>query len=1679
MSKLRRKFIAVLAVLFCALLALSTALFIPTNKTAGASSTDNGLNVGNLINSGTGTNISINRSNLTTLYARLTGNSNATFSTVKGLVSGGATLNGQEIRAKASGKTATVSDTVGEFTVNVGGMDWIPTYLSKNSDNEVILTLWLAQSSLVYSLTGTTSGKLHEWGAFSSVAVSDTTLACSMYSTSKIRSYLVGSKYASVKNQTTPDATSIQYITWSNFINNYGNLIATPETVEWQKTQSAITDRERIDGGGGMNYNTVNECWGVPSSNPSTWSGNSNKAIYNNTYYYGAWKEDKLWLPSMTETGCNDKWYGLWRLSKTQLKNPNYAYWLRTGGSAADDNIKNVCYISPKGNINDADVTVTIVNDEYFTARPAFHLNLTKAEYLLPAPKDVENTYNGSEQKLADLTEKPDWYSEYLTVYSSNMTVEYPTTNDGDMLNATDSGYEVKVTISSGSDYRWADGTDGSIPKTFKFKITKKKVKVKFTAGGNVFLAGSSVPSDENGTNYPTAEFDSGQIANDDAGTDRCPKIKTKYQNSYVPPTTPGNYTASAELEYEAGVPQNYELDTTTSSINFTVTAREITVPTLSGESGLTYDGDEHTVTVTNHSSDIKYAVYRDDGTKIDSIDGTAQTFIIKDAGDYKVTFSLADDEACTWKNKNSSAPFDEEFTVEKREITLTLTGDDEFKGGSWSKGSEKKFEISIAGAVGGEDVQLYVYLTKKDGSGKQSLSATDGKYTISGSLFKGEYILYCELTDPSADSGNEYKKGNYKIKYAVDGKLQTAFEVTSSQVKPDEIELEWGYKIEGDNAILSFGEGNKVTYNGKDITVILKTTDNELADMGVKREGTLEGATTRKNANGVYDAETVYTVTVKLVAYSEDFAFEGATITFNWYISKAQFDLSSLNSVVKWGYTARDVTYTYDKTAGIQYEGGGPDGNIVLAIKEGLPDWLTPNYGGVCSGSAVKDDYIAKILSFDSSNDNYELIEDDANWLELPWKIVPRTLSTDKWTAVQYENGAVTVPPTLIIMTYNPYIKYAYYEDEDRSGTPITDYKQLTYAEGSTAVYYAWAYIDESEQNNWILSEKGDNPHYFEIGKAKQAVEITITAGGTYDGTAQNATIEIVRGAEGITLESFDIKYYKSDDTEIGSAPVNAGNYYVIVTLKEDFTEGFYIKSGDSQTFEIKKRVLEVPKYDGSLTYDGAVRDVAKLCGLPDGWENYIDITIAGTGGNTDTVVKNMGRYSVTFSIKNGINTTDIRNVEWNTDSSVTKTLPQIVYIDVEQLELNAKSWHNNKYYSRIEFEEENAENFLVYKVYNENGAEVDYGTVLGSVGEMFTVEVTVGTEHGDNVVIKFASGVSARFEFYTDGGQTPTEVALPTIADLTFNGENQTFVVNYGEFEQYIELDLSLSDVSVLTQFNAGEYTVYFKIKSGQNAVWADTGDRKSIAVTFKMKVLVLDEPQVKSGERFTYSGSAQSATLNIDAAILARFMKIEGDYTATNAGDYTFTLSIDPSFAGNVVWASAAQGVDTVKTVDWTIEKARVSVKWTQSGDVPELDIPEEFKDLDVEYEIRDENGSLVTPDQMEAGKTYTVTAKLKEGSAANYEFVDDSGKSLTNPATTDGMKFEYSTGVDDGSSFPWWILAVAAGALLLILALIIIVVKKRQTADGEDFDDYYGDDYDYDEEEEIDDFDDEDF
>lgn len=249
-------------------------------------------------------------------------------------------------------------------TVTFGGIVWNVMYVSKadytangTDKGDVIVTLWQADVTSP-DLNGGNSTKVYT-SAYSGSTASDTpndAFPSAMYGSSLVRSTLVGSKYSTTRTSL-DKTTGVQDAHWKLFTtegsattNGYAKELATPANMAWQEVQYSSNGTN-----GNYSWYFPNDAW-APTKLPATVQSTSGWYYKSGNYYnysdnstattpvYSEWKNDKLWLPSMVETGWGDTTYenkqgtagsGLWDASAAQCaatgsSTVSYA-WLRSG----------------------------------------------------------------------------------------------------------------------------------------------------------------------------------------------------------------------------------------------------------------------------------------------------------------------------------------------------------------------------------------------------------------------------------------------------------------------------------------------------------------------------------------------------------------------------------------------------------------------------------------------------------------------------------------------------------------------------------------------------------------------------------------------------------------------------------------------------------------------------------------------------------------------------------------------------------------------------------------------------------------------------------------------------------------------------------------------------------------------------------------------------------------------------------------------------------------------------------------------------------------------------------------------------------------------------------------------------------------------------------------------------
>ena len=508
--------------------------------------------------------------------------------------------------------------------------------VDKDSDgsNDIIVTFWLAESSIKSSWQ-------NSWSS------SSTSLAypSNMYGTSYVRARINGGKYAQpyTNSGCTTKATGVistaYFKSYSNFdtisssdmISDFKkytisktsggsdlyNYIVEPKYVTWQLQENP----KGMSGGQGfLATNFPND------GSSQTKSDDENKGFPTGFNYisktgYEAWTNDKLWLPSISETG----WYswsdGIWGIDEAQRANETDC-WLRTGDN---ESARESGYLYPNGN-NSGSSTVTTVK----AIRPAFHFNLSHA--LLVSDMEFEiDRENVAKPVVETSTYTYDGVSHQI-VFQEYDTTKITITNNTKRSNA--GTYDVTVALKDSTYYQWSDGTTDSYTETLT--INKKSVE-KVSLKNNSFLytgsriyvgSGSGSNNTSNYNNYATAYISI-------TGT------------TYA--TAIGDYSVTITLSSS----NNYQwTDGTMDSLtlSWSIVKGQLTKPSLVDDSlawtgsainVLSGTGESGTANVQNYNS-----------TQM-NISGTQSA---TDAGSYTITFAIKNTEIYEWADGTTDA---------------------------------------------------------------------------------------------------------------------------------------------------------------------------------------------------------------------------------------------------------------------------------------------------------------------------------------------------------------------------------------------------------------------------------------------------------------------------------------------------------------------------------------------------------------------------------------------------------------------------------------------------------------------------------------------------------------------------------------------------------------------------------------------------------------------------------------------------------------------------------------------------------------------------------------------------------------------------------------------------------------------------------------------------------------
>ncbi len=1143
------------------------------------------------------------------LYSSITGVEGADIANIDSILDVDGEITAATIRDNNEGQ---------DIVLTMDGQQWTVTHLTKDSLGNTIATLWQADRETT-----------HRWNIWD---YNGTTIEypSNVYGTSYIRSHglNIGSDYVASKGAESltqsPQSETHEYakLTMPDVKGSLTDFIVKPSAVAYQGTENNMA------GGtiGNVGYTLPNEAYGTPSGTIKWYNTNS---VLPTKAGYDAWKDDYIWLPSLTETGYNESVNGIWALSNNQRSNTT-SFWLRSGYYS----YSNSAYSLRK----DGNTCGGGIVSSSYAFRPALHLNLTSAAahsggLALAEPTDVTAMYKGTALDLTDVSaEQKTWYD------ASSIDISYATASMTDVGEYTCTATVKPNLAADGLTFSGTPGAgESATTRKFKFKIGKKKITPVLALDVN---------------DMPTVTSPGAIYSGDTQANGRAPNISFTYEsidgkgyNSALPPTAIGKYKAIAVIDNNCP----YEIDGEV-SIEFELSKRRVVKPSIAGAVSAQYNGAAQVFQLSN-VADSDVTVSAPSGATYDS---AAHTVSVKDAGKYKIRIELRDSATTQWSD-GKSAGYDLEIEITKKPLKVEITAPT-----SWNYGTEGVITI-VGDCLTGDRTELYIYCVKGVGSGidpdaqeidldkYKTYSGDDYRtriITIPADFAEGDYTLFVRM---SAKNSFANQNGNYELSAQT---KSAPFTVAGKEVTFTANDVKWQYVNDG--ATTQIGNGLqtvKLTYNGKPYSFSIDTGELESKGVRVKTEngGGYSGDTVMTDAGAV-----AYTVTVYLTSIT-GYEQKDLSFTLTYEIGKAKYDLSGLS----WNYTSA-----------IEYD--GQEHNVTLS--GAIPNGLTASYSG--NGNTGVGSYTTSV-SFalaEAYRSNYILPErnksdsyiGDFEW-SVDWEIAKAELIAE-WK-VGGNGNTVTLPklkPTDKLT--NSMVEYVFYATDadgniDRSKV-VGEQEVLDSGTGNKEIfYYVEVSLKDEYKGNYTLkfASDTDNPYKFSVGENKSVIKLVAKIDGEllkakypYRGSPYAVTVEITVNEGNVPQELIIIEYY-SGDTKLSGAPADVGEYRVVISLKD--ADSAYVDADcDEYHFEIEKADFDVSGLKwttqaggATVSYDAAQgkwldESGSEYAFIYDGLEHTVTLSgldaIAGLSATVSgNKVKNAGSYivSVTFTYDEG----------------------------------------------------------------------------------------------------------------------------------------------------------------------------------------------------------------------------------------------------------------------------------------------------------------------------------------------------------------------------------------------------------------------------------------------------------
>lgn len=764
-------------------------------------------------------------------------------------------------------------------------------------------------------------------------------------------------------------------------------------------------------------------------------------------------------------------------------------------------------------------------------------VTVTIKKKTLAAPSGtVETEYNGEKQSLATLDAPPSWYDSTVFGDSSIIAIDDEFTDAGK--------HEVEITLIPDG-YYWSDyESNPTKTRKFTFNIKKKKLEVKFT--------------DKDG--YLVAEYDDSQLYNNDKADGKKPKLITKYSKTGLldgavdSPTSLGKWYAIAVIENDC----NYY---TEEKQQFEASKKSVAYPVLSASSNPSEQYNGSNQTFVFEGFDAQLMDFKAPAGAV-SFDGV--TLTAKDAGEYKIEFTLKDSNFYEW-----SGDTDLSVTVDRKNIVITA---DEDNLSDWSKGEDVELKFRVTGLVSGDSVKLDASYTK-GGSGASKIAVTDNgdgthSVIIPKSYGTGEYVL----TVKAADGEN----------YVERSAATHSFKISAEGLDLGDNEIKW--KLGGKTyTVADLKDGFlEIEYSGKGLTL---SVDISLSESAAELEIESYGGDYASAINvgsytatvhivavdpNLYTFDRTYTLNIKIVPKSLDFA----DAEWEWqYAGEGEWMPLTDRNMPPFDNRAVEVRISGEYFAGL----GLGEGDYTVAY--------THNSNLTEKGDKTTTAQITV------SNPNFAVT---AGTITKDWKITAKSLGY-AWTGSQNITAGANA--------------FAFPAIEFNDGNDYTGFFEYFFTvdgeEGEFTKEELEAYIAEHWSETTVITGKvhvrpidgqeveiEPDSHIFTTGTPKTPLNVTINSEGSEYGNV-NFVFEVKRGGadeSARTVVTISDKTFAGDSAELYEyiSKLPAGEYRIKVSVTED-SEDMYVVTGDyDYLLTIAKRKVALPALKEGITFKG-----------------------------------------------------------------------------------------------------------------------------------------------------------------------------------------------------------------------------------------------------------------------------------------------------------------------------------------------------------------------------------------------------------------------------------------------------------------------------------------------------------